>query len=69
MSVPPVIRGIGADQNFIGRCVNALIKAARTGKVGDSKISVTPIECAVRIRTGETGDQAVQGVWTESMMI
>jgi nitrogen regulatory protein PII len=37
----------------------AIIKAAKTGKIGDGKVFVTPIESAVRIRTEETGDQAV----------
>jgi nitrogen regulatory protein P-II 1 len=39
--------------------VNAIIKAAKTGKIGDGKIFVTPIEEAVRIRTEEKGEQAV----------
>jgi nitrogen regulatory protein PII len=39
--------------------VDAIIKAAKTGKIGDGKIFVTTIENAVRIRTEETGEQAV----------
>ena len=39
--------------------VNAIVKAAKTGKIGDGKIFVTPIEEAVRIRTEEKGEQAV----------
>ena len=39
--------------------VAAIIKAAKTGKIGDSKVFVSPIENAVRIRTEETGDHAV----------
>lgn len=39
--------------------IEAIIAAARTGKVGDGKIFVTPLEQAIRIRTGESGDQAV----------
>ncbi len=39
--------------------VNAIIQAAKTGKIGDGKIFVTPIEEAVRIRTEEKGEQAV----------
>ncbi len=39
--------------------VEAIIKAAKTGKIGDGKVFVSPIENAVRIRTEETGDQAV----------
>ena len=39
--------------------LEAIIKAARTGKIGDGKIFVTPIEQVIRIRTGETGDAAI----------
>jgi nitrogen regulatory protein P-II 1 len=39
--------------------VNAIVKAARTGKIGDGKVFISPIENAVRIRTDETGEEAV----------
>jgi len=39
--------------------VSAIIKAAKTGKIGDGKIFVTPIEQAIRIRTEEKGEQAI----------
>lgn len=39
--------------------IEAITKAARTGKIGDGKIFVSPIEQAIRIRTGETNDSAV----------
>ncbi|MDR3055912.1 MAG: P-II family nitrogen regulator [Zoogloeaceae bacterium] len=39
--------------------IDAIIKAARTGKIGDGKIFVTSVEQVVRIRTGETGETAV----------
>ena len=39
--------------------VDAIVKAARTGKIGDGKVFVSTIENAVRIRTEETGEQAV----------
>ena len=39
--------------------VDAIISAARTEKIGDGKIFVSPVEQAIRIRTGETGDDAV----------
>ncbi len=39
--------------------VDAIAKAAKTGKIGDGKIFVSAVENAVRIRTGETGEQAV----------
>ena len=43
----------------VDRCVEAIVKAARTGKIGDGKIFVTPVERVVRIRTGETDEAAV----------
>ena len=39
--------------------IDAIVKAARTGKIGDGKIFVTTVEQVVRIRTGETGESAV----------
>jgi len=39
--------------------IEAIIKAAHTGKIGDGKIFVTPVEQAIRIRTGETGRDAL----------
>jgi len=47
-----------AEQNAI-RAVNAIIKAARTGKIGDGKVFVSDINEAVRIRTEERGEIAV----------
>lgn len=41
------------------QAVDAIIKAAKTGKIGDGKIFVTSVESATRIRTGETGEDAV----------
>ena len=43
----------------VDRCVDAIVKAARTGKIGDGKIFVTEVERVVRIRTGEVDDAAV----------
>ena len=39
--------------------IEAIVKAARTGKIGDGKIFVTPLENSIRIRTGESGDIAL----------
>ena len=44
---------------LLERAIEAIIKAARTGKIGDGKIFVTNVEQAVRIRTGESGEDAV----------
>ena len=44
---------------LVGAAVDAIVKAAKTGKIGDGKVFVSAIENAVRIRTGETGEHAV----------
>ena len=44
---------------MVERSIEAILKAARTGKIGDGKIFVTPVEQVVRIRTGESGEAAV----------
>ncbi len=43
----------------VKEAVDAIIKGAKTGKIGDGKVFISGIENAVRIRTGETGEQAV----------
>lgn len=43
----------------VNSAVEAIVKAAKTGKIGDGKVFVSPIENAIRIRTEETGEQAV----------
>jgi len=52
------IEAVLADET-VDQAVEAIIKAARTGKIGDGKIFVMPVEQVVRIRTGETGETAV----------
>jgi nitrogen regulatory protein P-II 1 len=44
---------------LVERAIEAIIRAAKTGKIGDGKIFVTSIEQVIRIRTGETGDAAI----------
>ena len=44
---------------LVERAIEAVIKAARTGQIGDGKIFVTNVEQVVRIRTGESGEAAV----------
>ena len=41
------------------RCIDAIVKAAKTGKIGDGKIFVTQVDHVVRIRTGEVNEDAV----------
>ncbi|MBI3149891.1 MAG: P-II family nitrogen regulator [Betaproteobacteria bacterium] len=44
---------------LVEQVIDTIVKAARTGKIGDGKIFVTAVEQVVRIRTGETGEAAV----------
>ncbi len=48
---------VGDEQ--VDACIDAITQAARTGKIGDGKIFVTPVEKVVRIRTGEENEQAI----------
>jgi nitrogen regulatory protein P-II 1 len=57
--LPKVKVEVVVKDTEVDRCVEAIIKAARTGKIGDGKIFVTNVEQVLRIRTGETDDQAV----------
>ncbi|MDR2660050.1 MAG: P-II family nitrogen regulator [Spirochaetaceae bacterium] len=50
---------IAVNDNFVEPTVNAIIKGARSGEIGDGKIFVLPIEEVIRIRTSETGNDAV----------
>ena len=43
----------------VDSCVDAIIKATRTGKIGDGKIFVSPVENVIRIRTGEMNEDAI----------
>ena len=57
--VPKVKVEVVIDEEILEGAVNAIIKAARTGKFGDGKIFVFPVEESIRIRTGEHGENAV----------
>ena len=57
--LPKVKIELIVPDNEVDRCVEAIIGAARTGKIGDGKIFVYPAEQVVRIRTGERGEQAI----------
>jgi nitrogen regulatory protein P-II 1 len=46
-------------ESLVERAIEAITKAARTGKIGDGKIFVQPVEQVIRIRTGEEGEAAV----------
>ena len=57
--LPKIKLEIVVPDDQLEHAIKAIIAAAKTGKIGDGKIFVTPIEDAIRIRTSETGDHAV----------
>jgi nitrogen regulatory protein P-II 1 len=57
--VPKVMLTIIAQDDQVHAIVEAIMAGARTGKMGDGKIFVTPLAEVVRIRTGESGDSAI----------
>ena len=57
--LPKVKVEVVVKDDDVDRCVDAIVRAARTGKIGDGKIFVTTLEQVVRIRTGETGKDAL----------
>jgi nitrogen regulatory protein P-II 1 len=57
--LPKVKVEVVVNSADVDRCVDAIVLAARTGKIGDGKIFVTAVERVVRIRTGETDESAV----------
>ena len=57
--VPKVKIEVVCDDEQVTQIVDAIAKAARTGKIGDGKIWVVPVEQVVRIRTGEMGPDAL----------
>ena len=52
------IEAVVAD-HLVDRAIESIVKAARTGKIGDGKIFVRSVEQVIRIRTGETGESAI----------
>ncbi len=57
--VPKVKLEVVVGEDLVAKVVNAISTHARTGKIGDGKIFVYPLKDVVRIRTGETGVQAI----------
>ena len=57
--VPKVRIEVLVDDDEVDALIDAIVAAARTDKIGDGKIFVLPVEQAIRIRTGESGDDAV----------
>lgn len=57
--LPKVKLEIAVADDVLEPAINAIVKAANTGKIGDGKIFVTSLEQVIRIRTGETGEDAI----------
>lgn len=57
--LPKVMVDVAVADDLVAKTVEAIKGAAKTGKIGDGKIFVLPIEEAIRIRTDETGDGAI----------
>lgn len=57
--IPKVKLEIATDDDRVDEVIEAIINAANTGKIGDGKIFVTPLEHVIRIRTGESGSTAL----------
>ncbi|MFZ1661286.1 MAG: P-II family nitrogen regulator [Paracoccaceae bacterium] len=57
--LPKVKIEVVLNDDMVEAAIDAIISAARTDKIGDGKIFVSPIEQVIRIRTGETGEDAI----------
>jgi nitrogen regulatory protein P-II 2 len=57
--LPKVKLEVAIDATILDKVIEAIVKAARTDKIGDGKIFVSDLEQVIRIRTGETGKDAL----------
>ena len=57
--IPKIKLELVVSEELVEKAVEAIVNSARTGKIGDGKIFVIPVKDAVRIRTGERGDEAL----------
>lgn len=57
--LPKLKLEIAVSESQLDATIDAILKSANTGKIGDGKIFVSPLEQVIRIRTGETGEEAV----------
>ena len=57
--LPKVKIEVVVPETMLERAVDAIVKSARTGKIGDGKIFITSVEQVIRIRTGETNEAAI----------
>ena len=57
--LPKVMIEIAVSDEIIDKVIDTIVTSAKTGKIGDGKVFVQPLEQAIRIRTGEQGDEAL----------
>ena len=57
--IPKIKFDIIVQDDMVDQVINTIVEKSRTGKIGDGKIFVTPVERVIRVRTGETGSEAV----------
>jgi nitrogen regulatory protein P-II 1 len=57
--LPKIKIEVVIEADLVDKAVQAIMSAARTGKIGDGKIFISPLEGVVRIRTGESGNEAI----------
>jgi nitrogen regulatory protein P-II 1 len=57
--VPKVRIEVVVDDSIVDKVVDSIVQTARTGKIGDGKVWVSPVETIVRVRTGERGTDAI----------
>ncbi len=57
--LPKVKIDVAIDDEMVDSVIDAITKAAQTGKIGDGKLFVVPLEQVIRIRTGEAGSEAL----------
>ena len=57
--LPKIQIQIATDDDKVEQIIELIVQSSRTGNIGDGKIFVTPLEQIIRIRTGETGSEAI----------
>jgi nitrogen regulatory protein P-II 1 len=57
--LPKIKIEVVVTDSLLDSAVAAIVKSAKTGKIGDGKVFVSPVEDAIRIRTDETGEKAI----------
>ncbi len=57
--LPKIKLEVAIGEDLLDQTIEAIAKAANNGKIGDGKIFVSPLEQVIRIRTGETGEEAI----------